>query len=115
MRSSCRTSWQRSDMRSDNWRTFFNAMDSDKSSTVNWQEFEAAFQDPEVVNRWLLLDFRPADCSELFTMLDDGTGEIETSDFFAGLLRMKGQAQAKDVYRLQDPRHLCRPPRKLLG
>jgi len=79
----------------------FKAMDSDENNTISWKEFEAASQDPEVMNQWLLLDFRPDDLSELFTFLDDGTGEIATSEFFAGLLRMKGQAQGKDVYRLQ--------------
>mmetsp|Transcript_136736 Transcript_136736/g.437392 ORF Transcript_136736/g.437392 Transcript_136736/m.437392 type:complete len:118 (-) Transcript_136736:35-388(-) len=79
----------------------FKVMDSDGNNTISWKEFEAASQDPEVMNQWLLLDFRPDDLSELFTFLDDGTGEIATSEFFAGLHRMKGQAQGKDVYRLQ--------------
>merc|ERR550525_353185 len=48
----------------------------------------------------MLLDFHPRDCKELFSMLDDGDGEIETDEFFEGLGKMKGVAQSKDLYRL---------------
>mmetsp|Transcript_83844 Transcript_83844/g.218283 ORF Transcript_83844/g.218283 Transcript_83844/m.218283 type:complete len:672 (-) Transcript_83844:235-2250(-) len=79
----------------------FNLMDTDGSGTLNWEEFKESFQDPEMKKMWRLLDFQPDDCKEVFRLLDDGDGEIETGEFFEGLSRMKGLAQAKHVYALQ--------------
>jgi len=81
--------------------SLFNTMDSDRSGTLCWDEFKLSFSDANMRKRWRLLDFQPEDCKELFNLLDDGDGEIETSEFFDGLSRMKGVAQAKDVFRLQ--------------
>merc|ERR1712218_495365 len=57
--------------------------------------------DEKAKQKWMLLDFNSEDCKDLFDMLDDGDGEIELEEFFAGLPRIQGQAQAKDVFRLQ--------------
>mmetsp|Transcript_94740 Transcript_94740/g.254894 ORF Transcript_94740/g.254894 Transcript_94740/m.254894 type:complete len:124 (+) Transcript_94740:115-486(+) len=81
--------------------TLFNGMDRDGSGTLSWDEFKESFAEEQMRKRWHLLDFQPDDCKELFNLLDDGDGEIETSEFFDGLSRMKGVAQAKDVFRLQ--------------
>jgi len=82
-------------------RHLFTLMDADGSGTLCWDEFKGSFLDPEMSKKWMLLDFQPEDCKELFRLLDDGDGEIETNEFFEGLTRMKGPAQSKDVYRLQ--------------
>jgi len=82
-------------------RHLFELMDEDGSGTLCWNEFRRSFKDREMSKKWRLLDFRPEDCQELFRLLDDGDGEIETNEFFEGLSRMKGPAQSKDVYRLQ--------------
>jgi len=79
----------------------FTLMDQDGSGTLSWSEFKLSFKDKEMKNKWRLLDFRPEDCRELFWLLDDGDGEINVNEFFEGLSRMKGDAQSKDVYRLQ--------------
>lgn len=79
----------------------FLLMDSDGSGTLNWDEFRESFDDPMMNKKWMLLDFQAEEGKELFALLDDGDGEIETEEFFDGLMRMKGVAQAKDVYRLQ--------------
>jgi len=79
----------------------FAFMDADGSGTLSWAEFKESFDDPEMSKKWFLLDFQPEECKELFALLDDGDGEIETKEFFEGLGRMKGSAQSKDVYRLQ--------------
>jgi len=52
-------------------------------------------------DKWSTLDFEPDECHQLFKMLDDGDGEIQTGEFFEGLHRLKGPALAKDVFRLQ--------------
>lgn len=79
----------------------FGLMDSDGSGTLSWDEFKAAFDDPEITRKWKLLDFEPEECRELFGLLDDGDGEIEMQEFFVGLAKMKGGAQSKDIFRLQ--------------
>lgn len=82
-------------------KMLFLMMDADGSGTLSWDEFKESFDDPEMSQKWMLLDFLPEECKELFQLLDDGDGEIETNEFFEGLSRMKGNAQSKDVYRLQ--------------
>merc|ERR1712176_1545149 len=79
----------------------FHLMDTDGSGTLTWDEFKESFEIEAVSTKWKLLDFRPQECAELFGLLDDGTGEIATKEFFGGLQRMKGTALAKDVFRLQ--------------
>lgn len=81
--------------------SLFKEMDTDGSGTLNWEEFKEAFDDPLMVKKWRLLDFEPDECRELFGLLDDGDGEIETGEFFEGLAKMKGNAQSKDIFRLQ--------------
>merc|ERR1711971_1220102 len=79
----------------------FDLMDADGSGTLSWDEFKSSFSDPLLTNKWKLLDFQPEECAEIFNLLDDGDGEIETSEFFEGLGRMKGTALAKDIFRVQ--------------
>lgn len=78
----------------------FELMDGDGDGTLDWDEFEAAFEDPEMSKKWRLLDFKAEDCKELFELLDDGDGGIETGEFFEGLPRMKGQATSRDLMRV---------------
>ena len=54
------------------------------AGTLDWDEFEAAFADDEMSRKWKLLDFHAEECKELFELLDDGDGGIETSEFFNG-------------------------------
>lgn len=79
----------------------FTLMDADGSGTLSWHEFKMSFHDADLLKRWKLLDFDPEECKELFGLLDDGDGEIETSEFFEGLAQMKGVAQSKDLFRLR--------------
>merc|ERR1719359_33664 len=72
--------------------SLFQLMDADGSGTLSWDEFKDAFDDPEMSKKWKLLDFEPEECKDLFKLLDDGDGEIETSEFFEGLAKMKGIA-----------------------
>merc|ERR1719330_1751294 len=81
-------------------QALFELMDEDGNGTLSWDEFKKSFEDEAMRSKWMLLDFHPRDCQELFKMLDDGDGEIETDEFFEGLGKMKGVAQSKDMYRL---------------
>eukprot|EP00405_Crypthecodinium_cohnii_P007411 CAMPEP_0206422920 /NCGR_PEP_ID=MMETSP0324_2-20121206/2380_1 /ASSEMBLY_ACC=CAM_ASM_000836 /TAXON_ID=2866 /ORGANISM="Crypthecodinium cohnii, Strain Seligo" /LENGTH=428 /DNA_ID=CAMNT_0053887397 /DNA_START=137 /DNA_END=1423 /DNA_ORIENTATION=- len=82
-------------------KKLFDTMDADGSGTLSWDEFKDSFDDPEMSKKWVLLDFQPGECRELFSLLDDGDGEIATEEFFDGLRRMKGLAQSKDIFRMQ--------------
>jgi len=81
--------------------SLFSRVDTDSSGTLSWKEFKKSFRDPVMTKKWLMLDFEPSECQELFNLLDDGDGEIETKEFFEGLRRLRGPASAKDVFRLQ--------------
>mmetsp|Transcript_85837 Transcript_85837/g.277113 ORF Transcript_85837/g.277113 Transcript_85837/m.277113 type:complete len:727 (+) Transcript_85837:101-2281(+) len=82
-------------------KKMFFLMDADGNGTLSWLEFRDSFEDTEMSKKWMLLDFQPAECKELFELLDDGDGEIDTEEFFEGLGRMKGIAQSKDIFRVQ--------------
>merc|ERR1712032_96557 len=82
-------------------QNLFEMMDADGSGTLSWEEFKESFGNAELTRRWKMLDFRPEECREIFTLLDTGQGEIETQEFFEGLSRMKGSAASKDIFRLQ--------------
>merc|ERR1719221_988283 len=79
---------------------FYN-MDLDGNGTLCWDEFQSSFQDTAMKRKWMMLDFSSEDCRDLFSMLDDGDGEIELEEFFEGLPRIQGQALSKDIFRVQ--------------
>jgi len=75
-------------------------MDQDGDNELTLDEFENAFATEEVIRKLRLLDFGPADCRELFYLLDTGDGALSLDEFFSGLTRMEGSASAKDVFRI---------------
>lgn len=82
-------------------RRLFATMDTDGGGTLCWNEFESSFKDSELARYWTALDFQHDECRELFTLLDDGDGEITTGEFLEALSRMSGAATSKDVFKLQ--------------
>lgn len=78
----------------------FSLIDQDGNGKVSVHEFTAAFEDTRIVAKWRLLDFKPEECKELFQLLDAGKGEIDTKEFFTGLMKMRGDAQSRDVFKL---------------
>lgn len=82
-------------------KKLFRAMDTDGGGTLSWDEFSASFENSEINQYWKALGFQPEDCVELFHLLDDGDGEITTSEFLDALFHMTGPAQSKDIFKLQ--------------
>ncbi|CAE8600918.1 unnamed protein product [Polarella glacialis] len=82
-------------------KQLFTLADSDGDGSLSWDEFQLSFSDPDICNKWKLLDFEPEECQKLFRLLDTGDGIIDTCEFFEGLSKMKGSAQSKDIYALK--------------
>ncbi|CAE8709014.1 unnamed protein product [Polarella glacialis] len=82
-------------------KQFFALMDSDGDGSLTYDEFQASFSDPDICNKWKLLDFEPEECQNLFRLLDTGDGLLDTDEFFEGLSKMRGFAQSKDVFALR--------------
>mmetsp|Transcript_86526 Transcript_86526/g.169291 ORF Transcript_86526/g.169291 Transcript_86526/m.169291 type:complete len:206 (-) Transcript_86526:2-619(-) len=83
-------------------KLLFEMIDLDKSGHLSWDEFNDSFNDPEMRKKWMLLDFKPEDGKELFKLLSDSNGEVPSERFFEGLQKMKGAAQARDMFRLES-------------
>lgn len=84
----------------DEMKGLFEMMDENGDGTLSWYEFEKSFEDPDMADKWQLMDFTGEDCAALFRVLDDGDGEIETGEFFDGLRNMRGAAKSKDLYQV---------------
>merc|ERR1712190_417450 len=46
-------------------------------------------------------DILPKDINELWDILDDGDGEFDGEEFVNGIRRLRGEARAKDILRLE--------------
>lgn len=84
----------------DQLNSLFLLMDDNGDGTLSWDEFKHAFSNPTIKSTWQMLDFKPQDAKEIFKMLDQGDGQIPIEDFFDGLRRMKGIAQARDSFKI---------------
>lgn len=104
---------------SDKLKTLFRAFDADGDGLLTPQEWESALTVPYVQHYLQILDVRIADCHRLFSILDDGDGQITISEFCDGLKRVKGQARAVDMVVLQNNTEKvmkeCKAIRRALG
>lgn len=82
------------------FRGLFELMDEDGNGEVSRSEFEHAFEDPVLSTRLRLLDIEPSACQEIFGLLDSGDGHLSLEEFFEGITKMEGGAQAKDLFRV---------------
>jgi len=82
-------------------RYFFEVIDEDRSGKLTQSEFFGAAKQPKVRQKLRALDIMPKDMSELWDILDDGDGELDVEEFVNGIRRLRGEARAKDILRLQ--------------
>jgi len=83
-------------------RDIFLIADKDGNGTLTIDEFEAAIQKPDVMNRLKLIELPMSDAMELFYILDhDGSGELSVDEFIGGCMRLKGSAKSKDLLAVQ--------------
>lgn len=91
----------------------FNELDVNKSGDLSMNDFERAFDDPELEGLLASLDLDVYDAKSLFEMLDlDQSGAIPLQEFVWGCIKLKGGAKAVEMFKLQSE---CAAIRKALG
>jgi len=83
-----------------NVKTLFGLIDLDSDGVITYQEFEAAFQDPELSMKLKLLDIDLEELHDIFRLLDTGDGSLDLEEFFEGLTKMDGLARSKDLFKV---------------
>ncbi|CAK9053878.1 unnamed protein product [Durusdinium trenchii] len=82
-------------------RKLFQTMDTSGDGTINYEEFSKLVSDPKL-NFWIgQLELEYHDLMSLFEFLDNGDGEITFSEFIEGATRLRGQAKALDIWRME--------------
>lgn len=78
-------------------RQLFEGADVDKSGSISWNEFEMQLDDPQMQTYLRAIDLHQEEARELFHLLDsDGSGEIDSTEFVNGCIRLHGSAKAID-------------------
>jgi len=91
---------QKASQYTENLRSLFAAMDSDRDGNVSIVEFEERFDDPRVKALFSSMGIDEDKAWKLFEILDmDCTGDISPEEFVSQGLRMKGSALRIDVER----------------
>jgi len=77
---------------------FFRDADEDGSGTINYDEFQAHLQRPEMDIFLKAVDLNREEARDLFHLLDsEETGEIDAEDIVAGCIRLHGFAKAIEL------------------
>mmetsp|Transcript_78795 Transcript_78795/g.139079 ORF Transcript_78795/g.139079 Transcript_78795/m.139079 type:complete len:313 (-) Transcript_78795:215-1153(-) len=96
-----------------NIKVLFQMIDMDGNGVLTRNEFETAFEDPEIAMKLKMIDIQPKKCQEIFDLLDGGDGVLSLEEFFEGIIQMEGLAQSKDVFRvMKTTEHLSRRIRR---
>lgn len=82
-------------------RRLFQTMDETGDGTLNFEEFSKLVTSPKLKFWMSQLELDYHDLLSLFEFLDNGDGEITLSEFIEGATRLRGQAKALDVWRLE--------------
>mmetsp|Transcript_11103 Transcript_11103/g.24744 ORF Transcript_11103/g.24744 Transcript_11103/m.24744 type:complete len:632 (+) Transcript_11103:156-2051(+) len=83
------------------FRSYVEQADEDKSGEIDPKELDFLTKTYIVRDRLRLLGIAPDDLQLLTTLLDEnGSGRVEIGKFFRGVLRLRGDATASDLYKL---------------
>lgn len=81
-------------------KRLFHLIDEDQNGSLTLEEFTNAFKDPALKKQLEVLDIHEEDAKDVFKVMDTGDGVLELEEFFEGITRMQGPAQAKDMFRV---------------
>jgi len=85
----------------------FEAADVTGDGKISLEEFEHFLTDPKVKSYLATLELDTHETKTLFSMLDDGDGEVTAEEFIQGAMRLKGGARSQDVISIMhDFNHL---------
>jgi hypothetical protein len=105
-------------------RRVFELSDSDKSGSLNRDEFLVSCGVPEVRDKLEVLGIATDDAEELFALLDPtggvvvkgccsllcslGNGDVKLNDFLASCMQLVGGAQTKDIMQVSVVQYDCK-------
>mmetsp|Transcript_71626 Transcript_71626/g.167721 ORF Transcript_71626/g.167721 Transcript_71626/m.167721 type:complete len:295 (+) Transcript_71626:2-886(+) len=82
-------------------KKLFQTMDSSGDGTINREEFAKLVNSP-MLKFWMSqLELEYHDLLSLFEFLDNGDGQITLSEFIEGASRLRGNAKALDIWRIE--------------
>jgi len=78
-------------------RDLFSLVDDSGDGVISLSEFQHVAAHSKVRTYFSALDLQLPEICELFSLLDNGDGEVSYTEFCQGVMRLKGQARAMDV------------------
>ncbi|CAJ1382240.1 unnamed protein product [Effrenium voratum] len=78
-------------------QAFFKRLDQSGDGILTWAEFSAVLDSPKLQDWLATLDLESNDLVDLFSMMDDGDGEITLDDFLHGARSLRGAARSIDL------------------
>jgi len=83
-------------------KDIFHELDESGDGMINKQEFKELISDPVMQKYLSSLDVDVNDTNMLFNIIDDGDGFIDCNEFCKGIVKVKGQAKAIDIIRVEQ-------------
>merc|ERR1711972_1222790 len=78
-------------------KSLFMAVDVNGTGRLGLDEFVAVLTNPRVKTWMQILELDVHDAQALFSLIDDGDGEVTFDEFITGLMRLKGNASTMDT------------------
>jgi len=82
-------------------KRLFLTMDSSGDGALSMEEFSKLVQSPKLKFWMSQLELEYHDLLSLFEFLDNGDGQITLSEFIEGASRLRGNAKALDIWRIE--------------
>ncbi|CAJ1425181.1 unnamed protein product, partial [Effrenium voratum] len=82
-------------------RNLFQSMDASGDGAINLEEFAKLVKSPKLKFWMSQLELEYHDLLSLFEFLDNGDGEITLMEFIEGAGRLRGNAKALDIWRVE--------------